>query len=59
MKHDFDTDTEFCRKCGISMLRLMEGRDRRIECPDADNITGISHIICARAMERILEGKQP
>lgn len=50
VRHDFDTLTMFCRKCGMSMYDVVS---ERTGCNDGPSVVGITHLIAARRFQRL------
>ena len=46
-QHDWDTDTDYCKKCGV-LSTLYESGDAPL-CAEGENVVGLSHIIVRRA----------
>lgn len=48
--HEFDPATLFCMHCGLSVERAL-----RLECVEADNVVGISHLLAQKKGTWVIE----
>lgn len=50
-QHSMDILTDYCRKCGASAKDIVE---RNSFCIDAENVTGVSHLIARRQFKELM-----
>lgn len=48
VKHDWDPDCEYCRRCGCAAMDFVNGV--RVHCDEVGNAVGISHRIALKQM---------
>ena len=50
MNHDYDGQSQFCKRCGCGVVQVVAG-DWHADCiQDAGNVVAISHLIAHRRM---------
>ena len=52
MAHDWEPLSAYCLKCGVSANDFVNGL--RPYCDEVGNVRGVSHLIAAKAMKKVL-----